>query len=391
MLTPRYSWLNSLKATQLARIAVAIGVPSSGRKSAVVESICAALGQPPDGSRIPKKGSTSHKDVYTKGQQIKRSPGDSNQYLSTNLTGPASIVSIDMGIRTLAYAHLKIPPVALTSDSATGPERAKPTLNAWQCLSIATKPSTSLSQTTPNLDADALDADARAAVTQPKESFSPDLYAHYAYDLVKGLISRFNPTHVLIERQRFRSGGNSAVLDWTIRVGVFEGMLHAAFRTICEERSLSIHILPVEPKRVARYWLGDKASPDGVARGARKKRASSKEVKTEKIDVVGRWLERDSDAQRPLGPIEETAQPTATAYLEKWHGKTKGVKASDSILRLSKLDDLADSLLQGLTYVEWQKWKADIGAKGPEALLGDAHAGVASSKPRRSSTRAKKS
>ncbi|KAL9115518.1 MAG: hypothetical protein Q9227_000839 [Pyrenula ochraceoflavens] len=352
MLAREYAWLNSLKASQLSSIAVAIGVSSSGRKSAVAQGIAAALTPFQDGHRQPPSTQV-HETAKCSG----RVPS------GTTLERSASIVSIDMGIRTLAYAHLKLEHENRTKPDLLGQTRRLPVLSAWQCLSIAPKP---LDLSFEGQKNDKLHA--VGALSQPKESFSPELYAQHAYTLVEELVSRFQPTHVLIEKQRFRSGGNAAVFDWTIRVGVFEGMLHAALQTLCQERQLKIEVSSVDPKKVVRYWLGEKATPSLRQTAARKKRASSKEVKDEKVNLVGNWLKGTENQREHIVALNVAAQPMIAAYLEKWNGKTKGMRSVETSLKLSKLDDLADSLLQGLAYIEWENHRARLTACGPLAL-----------------------
>jgi cruciform cutting endonuclease 1 len=55
---------------------------------------------------------------------------------------------------------------------------------------------------------------------------------------------------------------------------------------------------------------------------------------------------------------------TVKAYLERWSGK----RSSDTQWRIEKLDDLADCLLQGLTWLEWQVRRAHLAKDGVEEL-----------------------
>ena len=77
-----------------------------------------------------------------------------------------------------------------------------------------------------------VDADAESG-TEP-DPFSPASLARVTTALVRDALLPLRPTHVLIERQRFRSAGHAAVQEWTLRVNTLEAMLHAALRTVRE-------------------------------------------------------------------------------------------------------------------------------------------------------------
>jgi cruciform cutting endonuclease 1 len=188
-----------------------------------------------------------------------------------------------------------------------------------------------------------------------KESFCPALYAKNAYSLINTLLSTYKPTHILIERQRFRSAGGSAVQEWTIRVGVFEGMLYAVLETILQERGLSKNLAPmqihgIEPKRVVKYWI-DKE------RGGEK--MTAREVKKAKIEIVGKWLEEGR-----VGVVEGDVTELVGGYL----GKLR--KEGKNTVQIGKLDDLADCLLQGVTWLEWEGMRRRLGRDGFGGLEG---------------------
>ena len=242
-----------------------------------------------------------------------------------------SLVSIDMGLRNLAYAHLTAEVSSLGQESKR-PDRgvqldingnedgfdsvaaavgkyegtrsnsrspcevlSQIQLHDWRRLDIAAlsssstcldqAPSTTLSSTTsPPLS------------TKTMPPFDPAHLATQAHSLITTLIHRHNPTHILIERQRFRSGGGPAVQEWSIRVGVFEWVLWAVLKALGarveqlhavggselksgkteEDRSgkasrrddggianrISVHA--AQPTRVNRYWMerGRGSDPD---------------------------------------------------------------------------------------------------------------------------------
>ncbi|EAU34551.1 conserved hypothetical protein [Aspergillus terreus NIH2624] len=317
-------WLQSLKTTQLQRIAQATGIQSAGPKGPLIQRLDTELTD----------------SAYRSGHATPQ---------------PLSILSIDMGIRNLAFAHLLVPPAPQLRATTPPAATVVPTLQAWRRLSLSA----------------------------PGDDFSPGTYAPVAYALVTELLATHRPTHVLIERQRFRSGGGSAVQEWTLRVGVFEGMLYAVFFALRQrERELARGaqaeggmmpvVLGVEPQRVLRYW-------DGVTGGGTK-RVSSREGKKVKIDLVGRWVssameerveaeDRVEGARRMrVGEGAEVRQ-WVDGYLDRWTGKrVRRGESADGRPDIGKLDDLADCLLQGVTWLEWQVMRDRIVREGVNAL-----------------------
>jgi cruciform cutting endonuclease 1 len=201
-----------------------------------------------------------------------------------------------------------------------------------------------------------------------KEAFDPSTLANYAYRFIKGILSRHQPTHVLIERQRFRSGGASAVQEWTIRVGVFEGMLHAVLKTLSEELGLQVTVQGVDPGRVTRYWL------EGRAAHGRRVR-TVKESKKIKIDIVGESLKGSRKSLVDIGPRsnrfdgQDVAQ-MAEAFVARWK-KKDGRKRDHRTKETFKLDDLSDCLLQGVAWLDWRKKRQHVLQSGLDAFADD--------------------
>ncbi|OJD18882.1 hypothetical protein AJ78_01137 [Emergomyces pasteurianus Ep9510] len=408
------TWLPCLKMRQLQRLASLTGILSSGTKPVLVER----LGQ------------------VLNGEPRFTAENANQEILPLNDKKAASVLSIDMGIRNLAFAHLVVPP-GHAGRTPSG-ELKSPILNAWCRLSVPsfvsnsasnkqvldfhmgeemkpkTKPATGRKSQVLGtmLEADQEDGSVKGREKKEKESFAPKLYATHAYTLMSSLLATYKPTHVLIERQRFRSGGGSSVQEWTIRVGVFEGMLYAVLHAIQQERKGEIADLVVqgvEPQRVMRYWM-DKEDLDLHPKGGRteitkkiSKSMSPNKRKQIKIDRIGKLLSicTGSDASgtkaTDLGDHigiqlgdDSQMQMIVNAYLKKWGKKTKGKKAlakgdttmsafafnkntrssADDLhpLEIEKLDDLADCLLQGMTWLEWQNTRQKIARCGFEAI-----------------------
>ncbi|KAJ5699186.1 hypothetical protein N7493_012094 [Penicillium malachiteum] len=339
-----FPWLSKLKSTELKHIARATGIQSSGSKSVLLERIENTL-QNHAGQTHSRRGQ------------------------------PWRILSIDMGIQNLAFTHLVLP-CPLSNASKSNPSSdlivRAPEMRAWRRLAVSDIGSLGLSTES--------EPASSSTVILPKETssdaFRPDLYAPTAYTLITTLLSAYNPTHILIERQRFRSGGGSAVQEWTLRVGVFEGMLYAILHALRMERGgdlSSILVEGVEPKRVVGYWGETKG--EGLDTDGTKKKLSAREVKKGKIDLVGRWLDPASDlGSKVLVGEDEVVRGLVDAYLRKWKGekatrsKKEPAGSGASVERIGKLDDLADCLLQGVTWLEWQVMRERLVRDGIKAL-----------------------
>ena len=304
--------------------------------------------------------------------------------LTVASTGNLSIVSVDMGIRNLAYAHLVAHPASSgeARNSAEPSTYLRPNLLAWKRVVISGAPDGRVTSkkrekgdqnsadvaTTPLQAAKGASGEAQPLGSE-KEAFDPSTFANHAYNFIKSLLSAHQPTHVLIERQRFRSGGASAVQEWTIRVGVFEGMLHAVLRTLSEEHGLEVVVHGVDPGRVTRYWLEGGAAP------AKERKRSGKESKKAKIDIVGEYLGRSDGALVGVGTgsnqvsRQEVGQ-VVEAFLARWkkQGRSRKEGGRKDVV---KLDDLTDCLLQGVAWLNWQNKRQEVLQRGLEAFAED--------------------
>lgn len=497
--SPTHPWLACLKSAQLQRIARATGIQSSGTKGVLIERIAAELtlhsqsqaqlqlqlSAAADGDDVAEGVITSSSNLSTttsasasastsisQDRQVDRRVSnktrsktkDKSADLSkSNPTQPWSILSIDMGVQNLAFAHLRVPRSGIPGIGIDATNPRPPELTAWHKLAISEISSLNLipGDSTSIIKPESAEAiprsgdatessqailpigtgkDLRVKVkiaksTKEKDSFSPDLYAANAYTLISSLIAAYRPTHVLIERQRFRSGGGSAVLEWTLRVGLLEGMLYAVLHTLRQERGgdvANLVVRGVEPRRVVRYWLEGGFGPSvpgkreadeksEVGEKVKEKKPNAREVKKAKVDLVGRWLSAAMQKQNTNacpetdGSLEKlelgiatdnkivladkaecpTLRGVAGAYMRKWQGQTQTLKKGkgkesralksgplsplpvsphseigDEVAAIDpgKLDDLADCLLQGVTWVEWQIMRERIAREGVGAL-----------------------
>ena len=203
-----------------------------------------------------------------------------------------------MGIRNLALCLLNIPSPQMTSGQLLQ-------ITDWNRVTVSQKPESSESHI--------------------PESFEPIDYAAKAYTLMKSSLEMYHPHTILIERQRYRSSGGSAVQEWTVRVNMLESMFHAVLHTISQEHEYDFNVYSVSPRKVTQLWLADI-----------EEKMNARETKGAKIAVAGRIVKGEEMKVKFMGQAEDVAQ--------EFNGKGGGVK---------KFDDLADAMLQGLG---WWKW-----------------------------------
>lgn len=410
--------LQTFKSTQLKLVADATGLRSAGPKADLLARIESELTVGHDhlfGMAMGPLGGVSggkRGDVKTKGEK----PGNREM----------RILSIDMGIRNLAFAHLVYTPqsappsgekaAASKSKKGSGVSKGTATLTAWHRIDL----------TTPSLDSSAsssfpkerfpheemIQPTVPAEGSKQRPDFPLPLYAQHANTLLTTLLTTYNPTHILIERQRFRSAGGSAVQEWSLRVGCFEGMLWAVLYAMARERlaapSASTDDVPkvrgVEPSRLVRYWGARSGAKDFILGGGeddesegvivdsetsqkppKKGRGKTKagkrnelDAKRIRIELAGSWLDKAQPGSGTgkevtdglsmtfaLKEREAELRDTVQLFSNKWHGirRKKGDKD------IGKLDDLADCLVQGMTWLEWQVAKERIVNEGPDFLL----------------------
>lgn len=224
---------------------------------------------------------------------------------------------------------------------------------------------------TPNTDLNETPKKGGRVKRKPKkkaESFEPSVYALLANTFVRHLLNRFSPLDaVLIERQRYRSNSAPAIQEWTVRVNMFEAMLHAVF--CCLHGKESPVAESVSPNRVTKFWLdrmggrfldiqkpkgrkkkevlgegpGEELGAEGANVVIKKGRTYGK-AKLAKVSLVKEWL-RSGD----VVSLGKDVRGIAADF-----GPVKGRRKANSVSG-GKLDDLADCLLQGIAWIRWEE------------------------------------
>jgi cruciform cutting endonuclease 1 len=295
-----------------------------------------------------------------------------------------------MGIRNLAYCAIEIPARSITGKRDVEMPSFK--VDTWTRMDLAARmshPPASEAEaettTTTTTISDIVDGKSKSkseksprraapkvAPTFIKDAFSPSRLSTTAYSVTRELLA-LRPDEILIERQRFRSGGAAAVQEWTVRVNMLESMLWACLETLREMHhnadgpKKNPEVSAVEPARVARFWVPGEDVPlvppqdlfaltkypgEEGAKGVRRK-----VEKRDKVAVVKAWIEGDSDVRIDF---EGQAAEMAEAFREE------KVRGSARQIAGGKLDDLADCLLQGVAWVRWEENRRRIEAMWAE-------------------------
>lgn len=289
--------LSSLKATTLTRLAAACGLRASRTKAAFLSELPGEL-----------RATSMHSQ-------------------------PQRVLSIDMGVRNLAYCLLVVDPSRLPQrtlssvlDTIVAPDERDRRERFDFCSAIA------------------VEAWNRIDLTQsailPGDTFGPPLLAPIAYDLIVNTFLASQPDSILIERQRHRTGGHAAVQEWTFRVNMLESMLWMTLETLRRQPGASgfPQTHAIIPQRVNQSML----APD---------RETAK-VKASKVQLAGELLQPNL-----LACSSEQAEGTRHLFLGQG-SRGRGAAAAGTGLEprkaTAKLDDLADSLLQGVAWVQWE-------------------------------------
>ncbi|USP76490.1 uncharacterized protein yc1106_03764 [Curvularia clavata] len=316
------------------------------------------------------------------------------------------VVSIDMGIKNLAFCEAEISYPVKDSLNATMD------VLRWEKIDLA--PATRDSETSIAQPSATEKRDMGA--DEDLDPYSLDVLSRTAYKLVKETILPGTPDVILIEKQRWRSGGGSAVQQWTLRVNTLEGMLWAVLKTLYAERLGMLRkemdlnqgeekglydVFGVDPKRVGHYWLGQSAQrhaggegTSSLAAGAPEeagpKLSRSKAEKKAKISLLRSWLTASpastastttkntptisfkigKNAQSTYQALCFPVKPSRSKKKSTVEETPDSVPEDMSAAQMKKLDDVADCFLQAAAWVSWESnrvqlrdiWRKRLGA-----------------------------
>lgn len=334
--------LSNLKRPQLKAAAFFMGLPTTGTRAELLEIIQHRL-------KEPLHASARHR-----------------------------IVSVDMGIKNLGICVLDAPHLAHSGNVALGKSEANTSaikVIAWKKMDVSKRLIRSLTSDSESDDAETpREQKTEMGSAVSSKAFRSSILANVALKITKDLYE-YDPTHILIESQRFRSGGGAAVQEWTLRVNALESMLWACLETLrYTGKKPSPEVHEMSPKRVATFcctrpYDAGLTVPEilfsSTWEGEAKANTETKKAvdKKDKIAIARSWISnQDSQQQKDVRlELSSQAQQVADAFLEgrKSRNKKNAKTTSDDVV--GKLDDLADCLLQGVAWLKWEETRRKIG------------------------------
>lgn len=331
--------LLKLKLAQLKALSTSLGLPSSGTKGALSDAILRA-------STVASAQIANNKNKRP---------------------GPLVMKSVDMGVRNLSLVNLHS---SFLGVSGTTESKLKTSgqigISQWKRLDVekgfrpdAWTPDIS------SFDVERLATIAHALVQ--REFFLPRIDGSSGEEAGQRALTppAYWPDVILIERQRFRSGSSTSILEWTIRVNMLENMLHAILHTLAPPGT--VVVASVNPKAVLAYWT--------LRTGATRSAKGYKETKAFKTQLAAAILNSPgpkSQATQGLNGSSESKMPLINNLSGlKLETAPRGFNLLDDdsrdvarILGAAKVkdDDLADSFLQGLAWLEWMHGRQRLAA-----------------------------
>lgn len=308
------------------------------------------------------------------------------------------ILSIDMGVKNLAFCLLdlhKLPQESERLNAQTGDRTLSLHLSDWKRLDVSerlmARHTNSQIATSSRLSEDHVArAEESAEMTSEEGSniYAPSSLSKIAFSLASEFL-RYKPDYILIERQRFRSGGGPAIQEWTVRVNMLESMLWASLETMRHGHH-GTHIFPqgrfpdvleMSPRRVGMFWLTRGnffPAPADIAASLMVSQDKAKTIETEikkksfekkdKIALARHWLSLalitdeltvDADLASMVtsfcSPKERQSRRRSKDEEHKQEVETKDASAISG-----KLDDLADCLVQAVTFALWEQNRAKV-------------------------------
>ncbi|KAB8670390.1 hypothetical protein FH972_026303 [Carpinus fangiana] len=348
--------LSALRGKDLARVAAHTGLRSSGTKDALSK-------------RLPIE-------------------------LHSQLFGPGTqrILSIDMGLRNLAYCLVEVdaarfpaPKIAPQTSQVLATSMVKGNMKAIATAQLEEVFSSPASEPPSVLPAMQLCAwyhkDLTLGGLPADELYDPPTLAPVVYNLVRNVLLPLQPTHVIVERQRHRTGGQASILEWTFRVNMLESMLWSSLETLRLEQQQDATTSEEAGKQFMQTHsiLPGRVNALLLSEGDRK----TADAKVLKTAMAAAWLRSDQLACHEGQAYQMRDEFLAAHKAGSKRSSKRQIKAANDaredklkgadgvveaarkqpVLQAQKLDDLADCLLQVVAWVQWEANRRNVIAR----------------------------
>ncbi|EOD50792.1 putative dna-binding sap protein [Neofusicoccum parvum UCRNP2] len=261
-----------------------------------------------------------------------------------NETKTSRILSVDMGIRNMAFCVCDVS-VKHGGKKPSAKPSVKLDVLAWEPISVsdlALQEEASSSSDPANLLSSQISQ-------QGKESFRPSILSRTAYALLKRKFLPYAPQTILIEQQRYRTNASSAIQEWTYHVNMLEGMIWAILETLKQESSGRLpttaakaqrfpSVFPVSPARVAAFWmdnseLGRAIRDESLGGATRRASSRSRSAAAEAEEDAGSGEEDEAGSgARPAKKMSKTKveKKVKIKLVEQWLLQNAGDAAATS-------------------------------------------------------------
>ncbi|KAG0363418.1 hypothetical protein BG005_000052 [Podila minutissima] len=366
-----------LKLKDLSSLALATGQPLTGTKTVLVKRISACL------SAVMVdidhfRDQHPHLATPLVSNAIGLFSSDTVAQLKHSIL-PRSIVSIDVGIRNLAWVELSSRGEILRWSvddllGADGTSEADGSADLGKAQDLHDE---APSKTTNTSAHETTNTKKKAKWTKktPLPLYDPRSVALRLDQIMQTIVDSKRIGGVIVERQRFRTGGMHSVLDATFKCGVVEGMIHTWLALWEKEhvpgspdkKHKDVIIESISPRAVGAWWsIGSVTrSSDG---------GSSSEESTGSLSELDTSDAGDMSKRPKKTPKYATKKKQSRMIVDGWMHKLEAqedktaTRDNNHPLRVScssiireryrlekKRDDLSDCLLQAVAWYEWRE------------------------------------
>lgn len=170
----------------------------------------------------------------------------------------------------------------------------------------------------------------------------------------------------LLERQRTRTMGSSAIPEYILRVNILEHLLYSGLRLNSSNDGNAYTVLSSSPKRMVDYWCNSLYESDLLRRKLGLK-SKSRSIITKKfrIALVKSFIHNQLYPQNGLSIQKFKLNDSFYKQFENYMGSyddlsfgqilNNNKETETSQPRVHKNDDFADSLLHGLAWIDWMQ------------------------------------